>query len=83
MNKKIRPMDDSERKRALVRKLKNMDSEELLTWILKFMKTKDLKANEIVDILKIYADDFKFDKALEKLYEGDDDWDNWCDGDAT
>ena len=83
MNKDIRPMDDSERNRALVRKLKNMDSEELLTWILNFMKTKDLKANEIVDILKTYADDFKFDKALEKLYEGDDDWDNWCDGDAT
>ena len=53
MNKDIRPMDDSERKRALVRKLKNMDSEELLTWILNFMKTKDLKENEIVDILKI------------------------------
>ena len=52
-----------------------MDSEEMLTWILKFMKSKDLKANEIVDILKIYSDDFKFDKALEKLYEGDDDWD--------
>ena len=69
-------MDDSERKRALVRKLKNMDSEELLTWILNFMKTKDLKENEVVDILKIYADDFKFDKAIEKLYEGDDDWDN-------
>ena len=83
MNKDIRPMDDSERKRALVRKLKNMDSEELLTWILNFMKTKDLKENEIVDILNIYADDFKFDKAIEKLYEGDDDWDNWCDGDAT
>lgn len=60
-----------------------MDSEEMLTWILKFMKSKDLKANEIVDILKIYSDDFKFDKALEKLYEGDDDWDNWSDGDAT
>ena len=25
----------------------------------------------------------KFDKDIEKLYEGDDDWDNWCDGDAT
>ena len=24
----------------------------------------------------------EFDKALKKLYEGDD-WDNWCDGDAT
>ena len=60
-----------------------MDSEEMLTWILKFMKSKDLKANEIVDILKIYSNDFKFDKALEKLYEGDDDCDNWCDGDAT
>ncbi len=25
----------------------------------------------------------KFDKDIEKLYEVDDNWDNWCDGDAT
>jgi len=62
---------------------KNYTGQMLMAWIVHFMRTNEINAKEVIEILKKHKDDLEFDKSLEKIYEGDDNWDNWSEGNST
>ena len=55
----------------------------LMAWIVNYMSTNEINAKEVIEILGKHESDLKFDKSLEKIYEGDDNWDNWSEGNST
>lgn len=61
----------------------NYTGQMLLAWIVNYMMTNEINAKEVIEILQKHKDNLEFDKQLETLYEGDDNQDNWCDGDTT
>ena len=62
---------------------KNYTGQMLMAWIVHFMRTNEINAKEVIEILGKHESDLKFVKSLEKIYEGDDNWDNWSEGNST